>query len=148
MSVAPGFAFLRTLVALAALAAAPAAMGADVTGKWHGFWTAPEGWSYEADLTLSVGDGNQLTGDIRWTLRKSPREGEQAKLGRSGVEHVRGFWFPEAGAVRMQGISLDDPDHILGTDVYRLVLSDDGRVMAGITAHHGSWTALFVLTRP
>jgi hypothetical protein len=51
----------------------------------------------------------------------------------TGTEYVKGTFLPEAGVVKMEGWSLEDPNHILGTDQYRLILSDDGKVLGGIT---------------
>ena len=124
-----------------------AAAPQDLAARWHGFWTAPEGWTYEADVVLTVDAANQVSGPIHWTLLKSPRPAEQGKLGLSGIEHVRGVFLPEAGVLRLEGWSLDDPSKILGTDKYRLVLSDDGRVLGGITWHHGPWNAQILLQK-
>ena len=137
------FFLLAAVVVVPASAAAPK----DLTGNWHGFWSAPEGWLYEADMVLTVDAQNNVTGAIHWTLRKSPRPGEQGKIGLSGVENVKGIFLPECGMVRMEGMSLDDPNRVLGLDKYRLILSDDLQVLGGITAHHKLWTAQFLLKR-
>ena len=134
-------------VALWAAAPARAASPQDVSATWHGYWLAPEGWVYEADMVLSADADNVVTGSIHWTLRKSPRPEEQGKLGMTGIEHVRGRLVPDAGVVRLEGVSLDDPNHILGTDKYRLILSDDAKMLGGITWHHGDWTAQILLKR-
>jgi hypothetical protein len=124
-----------------------AAAPKDLAARWHGFWTAPEGWIYEADVVLTVDASNQVSGPIQWTLIKSPRPAEQGKLGLKGIEHVRGVFLPEAGVVRLEGWSLEDTNKILGMDKYRLVLSDDGKVLGGITFHHGPWNAQILLLR-
>jgi hypothetical protein len=140
---------ITLFVILITVAAFPAgaADSKDLAGSWHGFWSAPEGWLYEADMVLSVDAQNNITGAIHWTLRKSPRPGEQGKIGLSGVENVRGVFLPECGMVRMEGMSLEDPNHVLGLDKYRLILSDNFQVLGGITSHHGPWTAQFLLKR-
>jgi len=142
--------FIITLfVVLIITAAFPAgaADSKDLAGGWHGFWTAPEGWLYEADMVLTVDAQNNVTGAIHWTLLKSPRPGEQGKLGLSGVENVKGVFLPQCGMVRMEGTSLEDPNNVLGLDKYRLILSDNSQVLGGITWHHGPWTAQFLLKR-
>jgi hypothetical protein len=143
---------LEACFLLLAVIATPAATHAaatpkDLSATWHGFWTAPEGWVYEADMVLTADADNNVTGSIHWTLRKSPRPEEQDKLGMTGVEHVKGRLLPEAGTVQLEGVALDDPNHILGLDKYRLVLSDDARALGGITSHHGDWTAQILLRR-
>jgi hypothetical protein len=125
-----------------------AASPKDLAARWIGYWTAPEGWIYRADTVLEVDNDNAVTGVIQWTLLKSPRPEEQAKLGLTGTEHVQGTFLPEAGAVRMEGVSLDDPNHILGVDKYRLILSDDAMTLGGITFHGGTWNAQILLRKP
>jgi hypothetical protein len=144
-TLAAGFLLLALITPAAALRAA--ATPQDLTATWHGYWLAPEGWVYEADLALTVDADNNVTGSIHWTLRKSPRADEQDKLGMTGIEHVRGRLLPDAGVVRMEGVALDDPNHILGMDQYRLILSDDAKILGGITGHHGDWTAQILLKR-
>jgi len=136
-------------VLLTAAIPAQAASPADVTATWHGLWTSltDRGYLYEANLTLSADAANHVTGTIHWTLRQSPRANEQAKLNLTGVEYVKGTFFPDAGVVKMNGVSLDDPNHILGVDQYRLILSDDGKVLGGITYDHGPWTGQIQLGR-
>lgn len=134
-------------ITVAAFLACYAAAPGDLAGNWHGFWFAPEGWIYEADMALTVDARNNVTGAIQWTLRKSPRPGEQEKIGLGGVEKVKGVFLPECGMVRMEGISLEDPNRVLGLDKYRLILSDDFKVLGGITANHDLWTGQFMLKR-
>lgn len=118
----------------------------DTSGNWHGTWTAPEGWNYQAAMKLAVSH-DQVQGEIHWTLKASPRPSDQSKIGLTGIELVKGTFVPSCGVVLMEGVSLDDPNHILGVDKYRLILSDDGRVLGGITWHRGAWTAQFLLQR-
>ncbi len=133
--------------ALATAVALPVA-SPKVSGSWHGDWTSPEGFRYEADMQLTVDKDNNVTGEIHWTLRKSPRSEEQEKVGLTGVEHVKGAFAPGARVLRMEGTSLDDPKHILGMDKYRLLLSDDGTRLGGSTSNHDHWNAQLLLERP
>ena len=57
---------------------------AEIAGPWHGRWTAPEGWLYEANMSLQVSASGATSGQINWTLRKSPHPEEQGKLGMRG----------------------------------------------------------------
>src|ERR1700690_3300455 len=99
----------------------------DAIGHWHGFWAAPGGWSYEFDMQIHAGLADNITADITWTLRAAPaaQADMQPKIGMSGVEHTKGTFLPGCGAVKMDGVSLNDPNKILGIDKYRLILSDD-----------------------
>jgi len=121
----------------------------DAIGHWHGFWVAPDGWSYEADMQIHAGLADNVTADITWTLRAAPDSATayQGKTGMTGVEHAKGTFLPGCAVVKMEGVSLDDPNTILGMDKYRLVLSDDGTTLGGITWDHGAWDAEFMAKR-
>jgi hypothetical protein len=121
--------------------------GADVSGTWNGQWSSPSGFLFTATLTLKVEPDGRASGNFAWVLRRSPRPEEQAKLGKGGVEYVSGHADTAARTVTLAGTSKDDPDHVLGLDRYRLVLSDDGHVLGGISENHGSWLGQIVLTR-
>jgi hypothetical protein len=136
-------ALLVTIAAVPASAASPQ----DLVGTWHGLWKSPAGFTYEGEMMLAVDGGNNVTGSIHWTLRESPRPSDREKIGMSGVEHVKGVFLPDSGVVRMESTSLEDTNHILGLDKYRLILSDDARVLGGITWDHGSWSAQILLRR-
>lgn len=59
----------------------------------------------------------------------------------SGVEHVTGSYDSNCGILALQGARLDDPNGILGTDRYRLLVNPAGRSIAGLTAtNQGNWT--------
>lgn len=126
-----------------------AAAQPDVAGHWHGVWTAPGGWVYEADFQLAPGLGGAILTDIHWTLRAvdSSRTDYQGKVGMAGVEHVRGQFVPSYGYLTMEGYGLDDANKILGMDNYRLVLSDDGSTLGGITRDNGDWNGQLIAKR-
>ena len=121
----------------------------DVAGHWHGVWTAPGGWVYEADFQLTPGLGGAILTDINWTLRAADasRADYQGKLGMTGVEHVRGQFVSNVGYVTLEGYALDDPHTILSMDRYRLVVSDDGTTLGGITRDNGDWNGQFIAKR-
>jgi len=125
---------------------AKAATVIDAAGEWLGTWTAPGGWIYQADMQINGGLADNITADIHWTLRAAPagQTAYQAKIGMSGVEHTKGTYLPGDHVVKMEGVSLDDPNSILGMDKYRLIISDDGSTLGGITWDHGDWNGLFV----
>jgi hypothetical protein len=125
----------------------PVAEQAELAGPWHGRWTAPEGWIYEAVVNLQVGGSGATTGEINWTLRKSPRPAEQGKIGMTGIESVRGNYDANTGTLIIEGYQKSDPNGVIGLDKYRLVVSDNHRIMGGITRHHNAWTGQFLLSR-
>ncbi len=83
----------------------------DASGHWHGVWTAPGGWVYEADFQITPGLGGAILTDINWTLRAADttRADYQGKVGMTGVEHVRGQFVSNVGYLTMEGYALDDP---------------------------------------
>jgi hypothetical protein len=139
-----GIAILPTTVAAQSVSATEQA---ELAGPWRGVWTAPEGWIYEAVISLRVSGSGATSGEINWTLRKSPRPAEQAKLGMTGVESVRGNYYANAGALILEGYEKKDPNGILGLDKYRLIVSENHRTMAGMTRHHDAWNSQFFLSR-
>jgi len=120
---------------------------AELAGPWSGRWTAPEGWIYEAVISLQVSGSGATSGEINWTLRKSPRPAEQGKMGMTGVELVRGSYYANASAFVLEGYEKKDPNGILGLDKYRLVVSDNRRAIGGVTRHHNAWTGQFFLAK-
>jgi hypothetical protein len=118
-----------------------------LAGPWHGRWTAPEGWLYEAVMTLQIGKTGAVDGEIKWTLRTSARRSDDAKVGMTGTEFVRGTYFPASGAFHLDGYRKNDPNSVIGLDKYRLIAGDNRNTIAGVTEHHGNWAGQFVLTR-
>jgi hypothetical protein len=135
------------------VAAAQTARNSPIEGRWAGFWVSysveSQGFLYEAALTLAGAADNSVEGQIRWTLRNSPRASEQAKVGLSAVEFVRGSYDPGSRVLRLAGYRKDDPNGVISLDRYHLVLSDNGNVIGGITESHGSWQGvLSTIKRP
>jgi hypothetical protein len=118
----------------------------DAAGHWLGVWTAPGGWVYVADFQLTPSLGGAILTDFNWTLRAADtsRADYQGKVGMTGVEHVRGQFVPNVGYLTLEGYGLDDPHTILSMDAYRLVLSDDGTTLGGITRDNGDWNGQFI----
>jgi hypothetical protein len=124
-----------------------ASQRAALNDVWKGLWASTAGFRYEAEMHLKVSTDNRIQGQINWTLKKSPREKDQSKIGLKGVEHVKGSYHPELRVLIMQGYRKDDPHTILGLDRYRLILAENHAVLGGITWNHGTWRGLFLLTR-
>ncbi len=147
---------LRTLLgaltlcaALTAMAAAQGLSEADraaLAGPWKGLWLS-DTHEYEASLKMTVAASGQAEGAITWTLRKSNRPDYQNKLGLTGTEYVRGRFDPRASLLSIDGYRLDDPNKILGTDKYRLVVGDNRKAMGGLTWNHNTWTGRIFLRR-
>ena len=119
---------------------------AALAGPWRGLWRS-DAHDYDASIMLNVTKAGQVEGTINWTLRKSPRPDYQSKIGLTGVEHVRGTFRPSSSLLSFDGYRLDDPNKILGTDKYRLVVSETRGTMGGITWDHGSWAGRIFLKR-
>jgi hypothetical protein len=114
--------------------------------RWTGPWEDGP-FLFDADLQLKIDRQNQLEGSITWTIRRSPRPSDQAKIGLTGVEHVKGRYSPGARLLSFDGDRKDDPHSIIGLDKYRLLLSENGNRMGGITWNHGKWDGRFFLSR-
>jgi hypothetical protein len=109
-----------------------------LAGPWIGSWSS-DTHEYHAVMTLSADGSGGIEGKIDWTLRRSNRPDYQSKIGKKGVEFVRGRFFSDARVVSVDGYSLDDPNKILGMDKYRLVFSENRQTLGGITWDHGRW---------
>ena len=129
-----------------------------VTGAWRGIFTDPAGFVYTAEMTLETGPGcktcavvgdGSIRGKIVWMLRKTPANATPelaAKVGMTGTELVKGKRKGE-GLLVLNGYQKDDPNNIIGLDQYRLAISDDGKVIGGITLNYGPWTGQLFAVR-
>lgn len=119
----------------------------NLSGTWQGQWTSPAGFLYAAVLTLEVTSDGLARGDFNWILKRSPRPAEQSKIGMSGTEYLSGRTNTTARTVTLAGTRKDDPNNVIGLDRYKMVVSDDGRVMGGITDNHGDWQGQIILSK-
>jgi hypothetical protein len=143
------FAALALLV-LAASASAqtkPPLPVSDLSGEWHGQWTSPSGYLFTTTLFLKVAPDGTADGRFVWTLKRSPLAEEQRKLGMSATEFVSGKVDGAAGAVTLSGTRKDDPNDVIFTDRYRLVVGENGRSLAGVSGNLGDWDGLVFLQR-
>ncbi|MFN3657688.1 MAG: hypothetical protein ACK4UO_10580 [Pseudolabrys sp.] len=124
----------------------PEADRAALAGPWRGLWVS-DTHEYDALLQLTVTANGAAEGAITWTLRKSNRADYQSKLGLTGTEYVRGRFDARASLLSIDGYRLDDPNKILGTDKYRLVVGDNRRTLGGLTWDHNTWTGRIFLRR-
>lgn len=117
-----------------------AAQQAMLGKPWIGTWTDSSGYIYNGVLALTVGEDGALEGTITWTLRRAPIGSlEETKVGLSAVEHVRGTYSPTIGALTFSGYAVDDTNALIGMDVYRLAIADDGSRIVGLTWANGPW---------
>jgi hypothetical protein len=147
---------LASLVLLGGLACA--AQTVNVAGEWRGIWTSPDGLVFSATMTLETGKGcktcavvgnGAVWGKIVWTLRSAgpnPSPEFAAKVGKTATELVKGNLKGEE-LLELNGFVAEDPAEMKGTDQYRLAISDDGKVMGGITQNGGPWTGQFIAMR-
>jgi len=137
---------------------ASAAQTVNVAGEWRGVWTNPDGLVFSATMTLEtgkscktcavVGDG-AVWGKIVWTLRKAgpnPSAELAAMVGKTATELVKGNVKGEE-LLELNGYVLEDPAEIKGTDQYWLAISENGKVVSGITLKGGEWTGQFIAMR-
>jgi hypothetical protein len=141
------FAPLITPEALAQEQTVPDSTIAALNDVWKGEWTNPIGHLYIAEMRLVVSKDGTIQGEILWTLKKSPRDNEQVKLGLTGVEFVSGKYDAASRVLTFSGYRKDDPDTILGLDQYKLLLAENEMVIGGITLNNGGWRGIFSLTR-
>jgi len=129
-----------------------------VTGEWRGIRTNPAGLVFSATMTLETGSNCKscavvsdglIRGRIVWMLRKegsSTRPEFAAKVGLTATEIVKGTMKSD-GLLVLNGYEKDDPNGIIDLDQYRLAISDNGKVVGGITLNGGSWTGQFIAVR-
>ena len=135
------------------------AQSSGVEGEWQGIKNTPERVVYTGELTLEAGasckscaasgDGS-IQGKIVWGLRSAGMKaapGMAGKVGKIGTEYVKGQ-MKGKGLLVLNGYKLEDPDHILALDKYRLAVSDDGKVLGGLTLNYGHWTGQLIAIRP
>jgi len=128
--------------------AAPASAQGFPPGPWRGVWTSSDHQhEYQGELDFTPELNGRVQGQFRWMLVRSPDHAQQAKIGMRGVEYVEGAFNIDTGALTIHGTRVDDPNHIIGVDQYRLIVSPNGQHIAGITADDGSWGGRIDLTR-
>jgi hypothetical protein len=121
-----------------------------VGGVWVGEWMtegAENGYLYTLEVTLNINAENEIDGQIVWTFVRSPFEADQALLGLSATEFVRGDFDPATLEVELTGYKEDDPKDIIGPDHYKLFLIEDGTILQGKSENGGAWNGFFTASR-
>lgn len=152
---------MRKLVLLACVflvsAVVCSSQSGSVAGEWRGIWTNPEGNVYTAKMILETGPGcktcaakgeGSVTGKIEWSLRKAGAHTPDMadRMGTVSKELVKGEMRGE-GLLVLNGYDRDDPNNIKPLDQYRLALSDNGKVLGGISLNGGTWTGQLIAVR-
>ncbi len=138
---------LALLVFAAPIAATPV-VAQDINGKWSCIWVdLDRGWEFECQMSLKVDKTGQASGQIHWTMTRSPKPKDKSRIGLSGIEFIRGT-MKKPGSLSFDGYAEDDPKDVIGLDKYRLQVSRNGRWLYGPTWAHGSWKGQFFAKRP
>jgi hypothetical protein len=126
----------------------PPSAPTELTGRWLGQWSSPFGTTFSANVYLeAIGTSNGVQGNINWTMKSTPQESKQSKIGLTAVEYIKGSYNPETRLLVMEGYRKDDPNNIITLDKYRLVLAEDSRSLGGATWNHGRWRGRLSLSR-
>ncbi len=99
--------------------------------------------------TCASKGGGSVQGKIVWLLRKSGPNASPAlaeKVGTTSTEQVKAQVKGE-GLLVLDGYDKDDPNDVKALDQYRLAISDNGKVVGGISLNGGSWTGQFIAVR-
>ena len=89
-----------------------------------------------------------VTGEILWTfVAIDSSDAAQVKYyrglkGHTGIEHVKGVYYPLSHDIHFEGIAKTDPDLIIGMDKYLLKLSLEADMIYGRTLSNGENTGL------
>lgn len=119
----------------------------DPSGNWKCNWSSTSGYLFTGDVTLVAKEDGELTGQIVWTMKRSSREEEKAKLGMIGTEYIRGSYNFKTRIIELEGYKKDDPNNVIGLDHYRVLFAPNGACLGGLTENHGNWAAAFFASR-
>lgn len=126
----------------------PSSIPTEIIGQWQGQWSSPYGTIFSSNLYLeSTNRSNGVQGQINWTMKSTPQQSKQSKIGLTAVEYVRGSYNQETRMLTLEGYRKDDPNSIITLDKYRLVIAEDGRSLGGATWNHGGWRGKLSLNR-
>jgi hypothetical protein len=112
---------------------------------------------FTAEMTLDAGSGcktcavagdGSIRGKIVWTLRKAGSKSPElaGQVGATSTELVKGERKGD-GLLVLDGYQKEDPGNLKALDRYRLAISDNGKVLGGITWNGGAWTGQLIAAR-
>lgn len=100
-------------------------------GNWSGELSYPSGSTFSARCTLTKSDDGQVSGQIVWTLLRTTNPNKMGMIGSSATEFVRGGYDPVSRTTSISGYDKSDAIGLIILDKYRLVVSENGRNLAG-----------------
>lgn len=115
-------------------------------GNWRTRWSAPGQSVFSGEMYLTI-SGENVEGSIKWKLEETTSPYLRAKIGLIGTEYIRGRYDQASRMLNLEGYSKNDPYTIIGTDVYRITVSVDGKSLEGQTWNHGDWGGRFTAMR-
>jgi len=115
------------------------------TLQFNGTWTkVSTTYKFDFDLILKVSSSNQVEGYFLWKVIEYDKNNilskqhYEKKINLTAKEYVKGIYYPSKGEYVLKGYKKDDPDNIIGIDIYELKIDRNGE-LGGITNSNGSW---------
>lgn len=119
-----------------------------LAGRWVGDWSSPSGAYLTIVMDLNDDGTGSVTGEIKWTLRRTTRPEKIDKIGLSATEFVNGRFDSVSRTLNISGYRKYDPNNVLVMlDSYRLNLSGDTHHLNGSARNGGKWNARVNLAR-
>ena len=101
-------------------------------GNWSGDLAYPWGTTYSAKVDLTDDGNGKVRGKVVWTLVKSKKAEEIAKLGAIETEYVQGTFDKAAQTIFLTEYDNDNPSNLLNPTKYNLALSEDNNQLKGV----------------
>ena len=102
---------------------------------FKGNWTKLETtYDFKFDLYIQFTSGNQVKGVFHWEVMNYDenlewsKEYYREKIGDAAKEYVRGTYNPKTKQYILKGYKKDDPNLIIGLDLYRLKENENGDI--------------------
>ena len=115
------------------------------TNHFNGTWTKINTtYEFEFDLILRMKESNRVEGYFIWKLVRydenntSSKQYYEKKMGMTGIEYVIGIYNHSKSEYILKGYKKQDPQGIIGMDIYNLKLGENGDI-GGITNANGTW---------
>ena len=115
------------------------------TKHFDGTWTKiSTTYAFDFDLILKEKVSNQVEGYFIWKVVNydeyniQSKEYYENKIGLTGKEYVIGTYNPFEDEYLLKGYKKEDPNAIIGTDIYRLKVDENGNI-GGTTNANGTW---------
>jgi len=110
-----------------------------------GHWTKKNTtWDFQYNASITIDSGNKVSGFIVWRIVKTDNSAiayYRGKLNMVAVENISGSYDPAQYHLQFEGTSKNDPNGIIGLDVYDLYLKNNN--ISGKTKAGGTWEGIF-----